>query len=77
MKFTDQVRQGYILVDVTHERVQAEWYFVSTVRERRPDVELGAIFQTLAGARYLVPGAAASAPRSNAPAPAPDARRAL
>ncbi len=76
MKFTDQVRQGYILVDVTHERVQAEWYFVSTVRERRPEVELGATFETLAGSRYLVPGAGASAPRSDAPAPAPPATRA-
>jgi alkaline phosphatase D len=76
MKFTDQVRQGYILVDVTHERVQAEWYFVSTVRERRADVELGAIFQTLSGTRYLGPGSGASAPRANAPDPAPPVIRA-
>jgi alkaline phosphatase D len=71
LKFTDQLRQGYVLVDVTHERLQAEWYFVSTVRERRPGVDLGAVFQTLAGAPRLVPAGAATGARENAPDLAP------
>lgn len=71
MKFTDQVRQGYILVDVTHERVQAEWYFVATVLERTADVELGAVFQTFSGAPHLVRAERASSARADAPELAP------
>jgi alkaline phosphatase D len=71
VKFTDQVRQGYLLLDVTHERVQAEWYFVGTVLSRSSVTELGAAFQNRSGAPHLVPVSTASAARAAVPEPAP------
>lgn len=71
LKFADLSRNGYVLLDVTTERVQAEWYFVGTVAERRLDEQLGAAFSTLDGANRLVVAAGPSAPRVGAAAPAP------
>ncbi|HKO90546.1 MAG TPA: alkaline phosphatase D family protein, partial [Polyangiaceae bacterium] len=70
VKFTDQTRQGYVLLDVTRERVQGEWYFVPSVREQSAEVELGAVFQTLAGQPHLVEGAVPSSGRASIPRPA-------
>jgi len=33
LKFIDVVRKGYVLIDVTDERIQAEWYFVANHKE--------------------------------------------
>lgn len=71
VKFANQTRQGYVVVDVTPERTRAEWYFVGTVRERSLDVELGAAFQVGAGEAHLVPSDTPLAPRADLPAPAP------
>lgn len=71
VKFTDQSRQGYMLLDVTRERVQAEWYFVSTVRERRAEARAGAAFVVRAGEARVIPGGEMSATRAEAPGPAP------
>lgn len=71
VKFTDQMRQGYLLIDVTPERVQAEWHFVASVREQRGDAEIGAMFQARAGEARVIDGAAASSARLDRPAPAP------
>ena len=70
VKFTDQTRQGYVLLDVTRERVLGEWYFVPTVREPSAEVVLGAAFQTLAGEPHLVAVAAPSSGRASIPRPA-------
>jgi alkaline phosphatase D len=71
VKFANQTRHGYVLVDVTPERARAEWYFLRTVRERSLDVELGAAYQVGAGEAHLVPSAEPLAPRTDIPAPAP------
>ena len=34
LKFLDGDNRGYILLDITTERIQADWYFVPTVMER-------------------------------------------
>ncbi len=68
VKFANQTRQGYILLDVTHEWTQAEWYFVSTVRERSLESELGGVYRTRAGQPHVVPVDEPSEPRRNAPA---------
>jgi alkaline phosphatase D len=68
VRFTDVSRNGYILLDVTRERAQAEWYFVPDVRERGTDQALGGMFQTLSGEAHLAPGTARSEPRAGSPA---------
>jgi alkaline phosphatase D len=71
LKFADLTRNGYVLLDLTPERAQAEWYFVSTVAERALEQQLGAAFLTLDGANHLVVAPEPSLPRSDAAAPAP------
>jgi hypothetical protein len=56
---------------VTPERVQAEWYHLETILERRPDVTLAAALQTRAGENRFSPAAGPSLPRVDAPALAP------
>jgi alkaline phosphatase D len=71
VKFTNQSQHGYVLIDVTHERAQAEWYFVSTVTERVVATELGAVFLTRASEPHLVAGDEPSLWRADAPSLAP------
>lgn len=74
VKFSDVTRKGYVLLDVTPERVQAEWYFVLDIK--RPNMheeELARVFVCRAGQPHLVPGEQASASRTNAPVLAPEA----
>ncbi|HYO98348.1 MAG TPA: alkaline phosphatase D family protein [Polyangiaceae bacterium] len=71
IKYVDLNRRGYALLDVTEERVQAEWYFVSSITEASPAEELGAAFVTMAGHNHIVPALAPSEPRADAPALAP------
>jgi alkaline phosphatase D len=71
LKYIDRVRHGYVLVDVTPERVQAEWYHVSSVLDPGAGEALGASFQVLAGENCLRPGEPAIAPNAAGAAPAP------
>jgi alkaline phosphatase D len=70
VKFSNQTSNGYVLLDVSPDRVQAEWYFVDTVRERSSRADLGGVFQTLAGAAHIISAEGRSEPRSDAPLPA-------
>jgi hypothetical protein len=60
-----------LLVDVTPERVQAEWYHLPTITTQSNETVLAAVLSTASGQSHLVPGGAASLPRSDAPALAP------
>lgn len=71
LKFVDLQRRGYLLLDLTQERVQAEWYFMLTVAEPLGREELGAIFVTGQGENRLRQGTTPSLPRPDAPALAP------
>lgn len=71
VKFVDLSRQGYLVLDVTHERALAEWHFVETVRERLPTSELGAMMQTRAGAPYVISVSEAPPARTEQPELAP------
>jgi hypothetical protein len=52
----DGTHRGYVVVDITHERLQADWWFVPTVTER-VDAETRAIrLSTEAGRPHLVEG---------------------
>lgn len=66
--FNEVTRKGYLLVDVTPERVQAEWYFVADHLVRTTAEALAATYTCASGSAHLVVAAAPSAPRSDAPA---------
>lgn len=68
VKFANQTRQGFTVLDVTHESARAEWYFVSSVRQRSFEVELGAAYQVRAGTAHLVIADEPPAPRPDVPA---------
>lgn len=71
MKYVDLAQKGYLLLDVTPERLVGEHWYVDGIAE--PGVEgesLGAAYAVAAGERHLVT-AEQTAPRSDAPAPAP------
>jgi len=70
VKFTEQFRQGYLLIDVTVERTLAEWHLVPTVRERSAEEEVRAVLQTLSGQPHLIAADGPSLARSPLPAPA-------
>lgn len=60
LKFVDRARHGYVLVDVTPERTQAEWYFASSVLEPSAEESLGAVVEVRDGENHLRVAAAAS-----------------
>jgi alkaline phosphatase D len=72
VKYVNLNRHGYALLDVTPERVQAEWYHVDTILERRGDEALAQTLQVLNGENHLVPAAEASLPPADAPPLAPE-----
>jgi alkaline phosphatase D len=53
VKFVDVFHRGYLLLDVSHERVQAQWYHVRTLDIRSAQEDLAATFETLAGTNHL------------------------
>lgn len=69
VKYVELFRRGYLLMDVTPERAQAEFYHVRTITERSNNEELGYAILAASGESRLRTGVA-SAPRV-APAPAP------
>jgi alkaline phosphatase D len=52
-RFLDGQYRGYVLVDVTPRRLQAEWWFVPTVAERTPHEMLGKRLTSAAGRPHL------------------------
>lgn len=71
LAFTEQHSQGYVILDVSHDRAQAEWYFVSSVRQPEIRERFGAAVQVLSGANHLSPSAGPAEPASSAPGLAP------
>lgn len=70
MKYVNLTDKGYMLLDITPERAQAEYYFVPTIAEVDASEQLGAVYATQNGENHIVAGEA-STPRDNPPAPAP------
>ncbi len=70
-KYINLHRRGYMLLDVTHERALAEWWFVDTVASPSNIETFAVAFETRAGSNRLQP-AAQTASRPNAPALAAD-----
>lgn len=69
-KYINLTQRGYMLVDVTRERCQGEWWFVDTVATPSDGQSFAVAFQTLDGSNRLQPAVASTAP-ANAPPLAP------
>jgi len=54
MKYMDGERHGYVTLDITAARLQAEWYHVRTLTERTADETRAASFVCERGSRRLV-----------------------
>jgi alkaline phosphatase D len=68
-KYVELDSNGWVLLDVTPERVQAEWLFVDTVLEPSQGQRLDASWQVRRGAQRLSPGGPQTAPREERPPP--------
>lgn len=73
MKYIELNRHGYVLVDVDRDRAQGEWYHVDTIASASRNEQFVAAFATANGANHLLPATTPSAPRADAPEPAPAA----
>ena len=69
-KHIDLNRRGYMLLDVTPERVVCEWWHVETVQVPSPLQTFGVAFEVRHGSNRLAP-AAQTQPPAAAPEPAP------
>ncbi len=72
VKFMDGENRGYMLLDITPERVHADWFFVPTVQERTDRERHAAALLTERGSSRLVE-AGAAAPTQQGPPLAPSA----
>ena len=55
IRFCDMDSHGYIVVDLTAERLRVEWWFVDGVLSRTPGERLGAAMEVRAGSQEIVP----------------------
>ena len=69
-KYIDLNRRGYMLLDVTRERVVCEWWYVDTVASLSNIETCGVAFEVAHGSNRLQPSAMTT-PRVGAPALAP------
>lgn len=72
MKFMDGLSRGYVVIDLTRERLQADWWLLDTVKERSTGQRFAKGLVCEAGSRHLV-DATGPVPASIGPDPAPDA----
>jgi alkaline phosphatase D len=71
LRYVDGALRGYVVLDVTRERVQADWYYVPTVSEKSTAEQFGKGLVSAAGSPHFVE-AAGPAPGTAGAAPAPD-----
>jgi alkaline phosphatase D len=55
LKYIDGLRQGYVLLDLTAQRLRADWYHAATVLERSTTQRLAASFVCESGTAHLTP----------------------
>ena len=68
VQYVDLDRQGYVVLDITAERAQADWYYVDTVLQPSETEVLGASWAAADGANHFVEADAASPAGVAAPA---------
>ena len=70
MKYVDLARKGYMLLDITPERTQGEWWYVDQVAEPGGGETFGAAYGVDAGSRRLRAVDGPSVPATNRAPPA-------
>ena len=70
MKYIELTRHGYLLLDVTSERVSSEWWYVDTIDSRGGSESFATALQAVDGTNRLAPSTQ-SAPKATAPPLAP------
>jgi alkaline phosphatase D len=70
-RYVELDSNGYVLLDVTPERVQGEWWFIDSLTTRSTGQRLDATWQSVRGANTLSAGGPATVARSSRPAAAP------
>lgn len=65
VKFIDLFRRGYVLIDLTPERAQAEWYHIRTITTPSREEDLGRVLAAPHNESRLLPQSTPSSPRSN------------
>ena len=70
LHYVDGRYRGYFVVDLTRERLQADFYRVATILDRSTTERFEKGFVTAAGANHLIE-ATTAAPTASAPDPAP------
>ncbi len=72
LKFLDGRSRGYVVLDITPIRVQADWWLMSTVKTRSTEQRCARSVVCEAGSRHLSDAAGPMAPVPGAdPAPSP------
>jgi alkaline phosphatase D len=75
IRYLDGIGHGFTLIDVTAERVQADFYLTPTPTDAQPDPRIVPTvqpvfargFQTLAGSRRVIPATGPVGPRADSP----------
>jgi alkaline phosphatase D len=71
LRYVDGALRGYFVLDMTHERLQADWFYVPTVTEKNGTETFGKGLVSVAGNPHLVDAATPARQKSSAdPAPA-------
>jgi alkaline phosphatase D len=68
VKYVELFRRGYLLIDIDRDRVQGEWYHLTTITERSTGEEFARALRTASGEAKLTAANEPSRPASN-PAP--------
>ncbi len=71
VKWVELRHRGYMLLDVDHDRTIAEWYFVDTIDDRRPEARFAHGQAVMRGKALLHEQREPTVAMSDAPAPAP------
>lgn len=66
LKYVDLHRRGYLTLDVSHERIVAEWHHVRTIVEPGADTELASLVEVRAGDNHLTLAGTTPAPGATA-----------
>lgn len=67
MKYVDLSNKGYLLLDITPERMQGEWWYVDTIANPSHGERYGAGYLVEAGSRHLVAAPSATQAADHAP----------
>ena len=71
MKYVELASRGYMLLDITRERIQAEWWYVDNIETRNDQQRFAAAYFSEDGDNRVQAGTSASQERTDAPALAP------